>query len=54
MVCLLDLIKLAVMGQVLEDIVLRGTDIHAFAPMIDQDRAQVRIITHVFCCGPLF
>lgn len=39
----------ALMGQALEDIVVRGTDIYAFAPMEDRDRAQVRIITYDFC-----
>lgn len=45
---------LTVMGQALEDIVLRGTDIYAFAPMEDRDRAQVTIIKHVFYYGRLF
>lgn len=39
----------ALMGQALEDIVVRGTDIYAFAPMEDRDRAQVKIITYEFC-----
>lgn len=38
----------ALMGQALEEIVVRGTDIYAFAPMEDRDRAQVRITIHVF------
>jgi hypothetical protein len=42
---------LSVIGQALEGIVSRGTDIYAFAPMEDWDRAQVRIIQYVFCYG---
>jgi len=39
----------ALMGQTLEDIVARGTDMYAFAPMEDRDRVQVRIIIYDFC-----
>lgn len=50
---LLDLIEclLDVMGQALEDIVLRGTDIYAFTPMEDRDRAQVKILQCLLLCS---
>lgn len=38
-------------GQALEDIVLRGTDIYAFGPMENRDRAQVRAIADAFFCS---
>jgi len=41
----------ALMGQALEDIVVRGTDIYAFAPMEDRDRLRVKITTHDFRCS---
>jgi hypothetical protein len=38
----------ALMGQTLEDIVARGTDMYAFAPMEDRDRVQVHKMAAIY------